>query len=186
MVYLGGACFFVGILFYASQLHQNLAPENLLSQMTDTYQKSLAESNPDKVISYSGNPTDDGAQFFLKNLPKSFAYGFFGPFAWDVKNIYMAYVALEMMVLMALFVLMFYDFRKSGARTLTALELALIFHIVVLAGILPLVAPNFGTLYRYKVSYLPFLFILVVGNISFAQPWLRAKFERSMFQKKKK
>jgi hypothetical protein len=45
------------------------------------------------------------------------------------------------------------------------LVLAALHYIVILAVLLPLAAPNFGEISRYKVAYLPFFVYLVLAAL---------------------
>ena len=109
---------------------------------------------------------DNSLLFFLQNIPKALVYGLFGPFIWESKNLPMLYIGLENLTLLIGFLILLVQLFKNNLK-MSSLAWSFVFYILVLAIILPLASPNFGTLTRYKISYFPFLFILIFRNITF-------------------
>ncbi|MDW3195292.1 MAG: hypothetical protein R8G66_23150 [Cytophagales bacterium] len=96
----------------------------------------------------------------LSNLPKSLWTGLFRPGLWEVKNVFQVLEAAQTSILLVCFILSAYLFRKLKAYPIIVWHTLLF--IVVLATLLPLAAPNFGSLSRYRVAFTPFLAFLIM------------------------
>jgi hypothetical protein len=96
----------------------------------------------------------------LVNAPWALFSGLFRPFPWEAKTVFQLLVSVENGLLLILLIVSV----KSIARCKT-IDCLIIWsaavYIVLLCTFLALSAPNFGTLSRYRVCFLPFLFFLV-------------------------
>lgn len=105
--------------------------------------------------------------FFAKNLPLAWVTGMFRPFPWEAFNLFSHIAAAEQFLFMLLFL---YGIRLLFVTKITNKEiwwiLGIMIYSIVLAMVIALSTPNFGSLLRYKVAYMPFLWFLVLWLVS--------------------
>ena len=104
--------------------------------------------------------TDYSIFEFAKNLPLAIVYGLFGSFFWEFKNIAMFYIGLENLVIFSATMLFVYKVITKQIKW-TYFGTVVLLYVLTLAVILSFYSPNFGTLTRYKVSFLPFMLIFI-------------------------
>lgn len=96
----------------------------------------------------------------LSNLPGSLWTGLFRPGLWEVKNLFQVLEAVQTSILLAC--LLSSAFLYQRLKSFPIIIWFTLLFIVVLATFLPLAAPNFGSLSRYRVAFTPFLAFLVM------------------------
>ena len=181
VVFVIGAIILGGLIHSASNIHPSLNLASIMDEVASNTAMGVRDSNEGNYIEYIQN--DNSLLFFVINAPKALIYGLFGPFIWESKNLPMLYIGFENLLLLIGFLFVLFKIVQMKLK-LSALAWSLIFYIVVLSLFLSLSTPNFGTLTRYKVSYLPFLFILIYGNITFVNEFLRKLFNFFDIRKK--
>ena len=102
----------------------------------------------------------------LSNVPKALHAGLFRPSIYDQTPIWGWLHRAENLVLTILVLMSFILVLKEKPSVDWPLLIASICGILLLAILLPLSTPNFGTLVRYKNAYMPYLFL-----ISFILPY---------------
>ncbi|WP_299759917.1 hypothetical protein [uncultured Pontibacter sp.] len=102
----------------------------------------------------------------LLHYPKAMLSSIYRPFIGESwKPLYLA-SALENLLLLFLTVLsMASAFRKKASIKIELLHVVFLVFILVMAGVTGLSTPNFGTLSRYRIVYLPFLVYLLLQNV---------------------
>jgi len=146
----------------ASFAHPNFSLSRFLDVLVSNNLSYLKFSNPDDVIHY----------FDLKNTwlsiglnsPWALVSGLFRPFIWEANTLLKFIVSVEnlvLVVLVAMSLRTLFDLKKSPHRLLI---LAIIVYAVLLCIFLAISTPNFGTLVRYRIGFLPFLLILLLNQ----------------------
>lgn len=102
---------------------------------------------------------------FLKNFPLALFSGLFRPTIFDANNVFQFLAGVENSLLLVISVISVFNIRIVKKSKDLYLIFILSLYILILASILAFAAPNFGTLMRYKVAFLPFFAYLVFcGN----------------------
>ena len=123
----------------------------------------LAQSTNSKII-FSQYGSD--FLFFVKNIPLAWITGFFRPFIWEGYNALSYAFAIEQTLFTILFI---FALRLLFLIKFTYKEIwwviSILLYCSVLAIVISLSTPNYGSLIRYKVAYMPFLWFLVLWLI---------------------
>jgi hypothetical protein len=78
--------------------------------------------------------------------------------------------AIENAVLLLFFLVALTNYKRRVPCGEPVVAIAVITFIVILGVLLPLSTPNYGTLSRYRVGYLPFfVFLIIYGNPLFGK-----------------
>lgn len=142
-----------GIRFFFIRLR----PERFPTTFYELHEKYLAISSARSNISFDLQPTWSS---LIGNLPKSLWAGLFRPGVWEARNLLLVLESLQTAVLLIGFVLSAFLIRKI--KSFPSVVLAMILFVIVLATFLPMAAPNFGSLSRYRVAFTPSLAFLVM------------------------
>ena len=105
----------------------------------------------------------DAMWFFVLNAPLAIVTGLVRPFLWESWNIFSLLYATETFVIFLLMAFVVWNWRRVHLSS-TALwwSLAGFIYVVVLATVITLSTPNFGSLIRFKVAYLPVLVFVLI------------------------
>jgi hypothetical protein len=104
---------------------------------------------------------DPYVHFFI-NIPVSLFGGLFMPLLWQGSNILSYITGLVNTFLLILFIIKAINLLSSKWRPLSMVEVSLGLYIIILAILLAYSTPNFGTLERYKIGYIPFFALWVL------------------------
>ncbi|QCR20944.1 hypothetical protein C1N53_00240 [Pontibacter sp. SGAir0037] len=154
----------------AMQLIGIFNPDFIFRQIIVTYNVLLANSQQVPHIEYPYlEPTWQSMAFYA---PQAFFNAVYRPFAGEaLQPLYLA-VGLENLLLLVLSGTALGAFVKHRAKHLTLFHVCLIFYIVVTAVMIGLTTPNFGSLSRYRIAFLPFLAYLLLRNV-YVQAFLK-------------
>jgi hypothetical protein len=141
-------------------LHPNFYPERFLDVIVSNHDLFVSISQPEEVIRFSSLQAD--AASILRNVPNAFFSGIFRPFLWEATNALQFAAAFENMVLLLLVPGFLIGLVKSPKPS--ALVWPTLLYCLLLVTFLALSTPNFGTLNRYRVGFLPFLVLLLSYN----------------------
>lgn len=148
------------LILVASALHPNFYLSRLFSVIVENHNAyALVSGNKPFIHFTSLEPTWIS---MLLNSPWALISGLFRPFIFEASTPFQMIIGLENLVLLilAIYNLIFItQFWNSRDRLLI---FGLIIYILLLAILLTLSTPNFGTLSRYRVGFLPFLFFLLL------------------------
>jgi len=166
------------ILFFiplsvASVVHPNFYPERFLEVILYNYEVFVRISEPNDVVHFPTLGADGWS--ILLNAPKALYSGMFRPFIWEASNALQFLSALENTLLITMFLITLYRFKYISADRLL---LPCLIYCVLLCIFLTLSTPNFGTLSRYRIGFLPFFALLLAVNnnwIKQADVWLERK-----------
>jgi hypothetical protein len=157
---LAWAIIFVVPLFVVSLTHPNFYPERFLDVIVVNYQAFGTISDPNDMIHFYDLKATPSSM--LINAPWALISGLFRPFIWESGNMLQFFIALENTVLVVFLVASFPAMRAIRTSPDRLLILGLIIYCVLLCVFVTLSTPNFGTLARYRVGYLPFFAFLVM------------------------
>ncbi|SFU79604.1 hypothetical protein [Pontibacter akesuensis] len=114
----------------------------------------------------------------LLHYPEAALSAVYRPFLGESWDILFVLSSLENLLLLGLTLLaLAAAFRKGAHLDITLLQVVLLVFVLVMAGVVGLATPNFGTLSRYRLVFLPFLVYLLLQNV-YAQRllyWLRLR-----------
>jgi hypothetical protein len=150
---------FIAQLSLVSFLHPNFYPHRFLTVIVENYMAFYEISEPEDMIRFSDLEASPGSM--LRNAPWSLISGLFRPFIWEARNWLQLLVSLENLLLLILTALGFYRFRLLSHFNSRILLLSVLMYICALCIFITLSTPNFGTLSRYRVSYVPFFLYLL-------------------------
>ncbi len=146
------------LAFAVSLIDYNLQFNHLPESITNNYQNIVLASQNNHII------FDLNADWLsiIINSPKAMYYGLFGPLPGQ-GNLTNIIYWLENSLLISFTIFSIYlMLRKHQALPgFSQLQLFIIIYILIMAILLPMAAPNFGTLMRYKAAFLPFLWLIV-------------------------
>ncbi|HEY9007478.1 MAG TPA: hypothetical protein VIM75_15170 [Ohtaekwangia sp.] len=149
-------------LFVATTVHPNFYPERFMGVIVENYKAFAAASPPEDRIVY------EHLQPRIQNIalyaPKALVSGLFRPFIGEAHNAMQMLVALENLVVLALFIATITRLRNAVAPGYRLLVVSASVYIVMLCIFLALSTPNFGTLSRYKVGFQSFFVLLILIN----------------------
>lgn len=138
----------IGVL--VTQLNYNLHLAHLPQAIVDNYQ-AISRATVGSQLAF---PDLEATYTSLAwHLPQGLVAGLFRPFIWEVSSHTLLYGVEN------LFLLLLAGYHLPYLKKLnpTLPGWLMIAYILILATMLPLASPNFGTLVRYKAVFLPFL-----------------------------
>ncbi len=145
-------------ILVVSTLHYNLNLTRLFELIVSNNEIHLAQSTQEKVIHYNElSPTLSSMTY---NWPIAIFQGLFGPQLWQSWNMLSFMQAIENTILLMITMISLPYMKRLIQRDYMTAFLSMIY-ILTLASFLSLSTPNYGTLSRYKVAYLPFLLIYI-------------------------
>ena len=149
----------------AAFLLPGLSLDGLLAGLAGNHEAHLRAHLADAALVYEGLQPTLGSVGV--HAPKALVVGLFRPFLWEAAGPLQAGVGLENGLLLAgsagALVALLRGRTRVGSSVI--LLLATLHYIVILAVLLPLAAPNFGEISRYKVAFLPFFGYVVLAAL---------------------
>jgi hypothetical protein len=151
---------FFALIFSVSFVHPHLNPTVFMESLMRNYEATLSLSNGRNVFYFPGLSPDFSS--LLMQFPKAVLIGLFRPLPGDVSSV-IGYSAMMENVPVVLFFLLSlaYVFIKKPSEANWLILTAAFIYVIVLAFLLPVASPNWGSLVRYKVGYMPFLLLLI-------------------------
>ena len=153
---------FVLILLFASTIHPNLRAGNFLESMVTTHNQIYEKSSAEDLIAY--NKLDPTVPSILANLPKALYSGLYRPSLLDARTGFQYWVGFENFILIILTAGAFLRVFRNEQFPHKILIFSMIVYISILASFMAISSPNFGTLVRYKIAFLPFFIYLIIVN----------------------
>jgi hypothetical protein len=148
----------------ASFLHPNFSFQKIKDVLVENNIAFMQASSPDDVIHYYRlEPTWIS---LVMNSPWAFISGLYRPFVWEINSIMQGLASIENLGLLIL-TLLSIKFLPAACRSEQRVLLwACITFCTLLCIFLAISSPNFGTLVRYRIGFLPF-FVLLICNHPF-------------------
>jgi hypothetical protein len=140
-------------------LHPNFYPERFLEVIVSSYYEYTAISSTEDIIRYKSlEPT-----FFsvVRNTPLALFSGLFRPLILEAKTTLQFLASFENMFLMILSVSALTNLKTLLNGRHRILFFSILIYTVLLCTFLALSTPNFGTLSRYRIGFLPFFVLLL-------------------------
>ncbi len=164
---------FVFLCGGASLLHPNFYLHRFLEVLITNHNDFIKISDNDGLIHFYNLHASWSS--VILNSPWALFSGLLRPFVWEASGITAILASLENSVIAILLISSLRGLMKEHAHRL--LLLSTIVYITLLCIFLALSTPNFGSLSRYRVGFLPFLiFIISYGNPLFVYLSDRVKF----------
>ena len=167
---------FILPLVVISLLRPNFYPARILAVIVSSNLEFNAMSDAEDVIEYpSLEPTFNSV---VRNIPKALVSGIFRPFPWEAHTIFQWLIAIENVILLLLCITSLGNITQLLKSRQRLLLCSILLYVTALGVFLALSTPNFGTLSRYRVSFLPFFLLLVTIENPFVKK-LSALIQRS-------
>jgi hypothetical protein len=151
----------IAMVFGLHFMHPNFDPKWFLIAIEEARNTLIENSKPESIIQlYSGvNIILAGSiNFFILLIS-----GFFRPALFESFQFPIILAGIENTLLLFLFISRFFGKLTFEKKDLN-LIIVVIIYIAFLALLLSYSSPNFGTLSRFKIYYLPFFLILILIN----------------------
>jgi hypothetical protein len=167
--------------FAASFTHPNFYLSGFLEMIRSNHDEFVEISNPANLIIYS-RPVETWLDVIV-NAPWALVSGLFRPLLFEPVSVTGHIGSLENFAMIVLTIVSLVNLRRTdrlgGLFIITTLT-----YICLLCIFLSLSTPNFGTLSRYRIGFLPFFVMLVVSNNPIInRKFLRPKAQISTFTK---
>ncbi|HSZ71358.1 MAG TPA: hypothetical protein VK750_01695, partial [Cytophagaceae bacterium] len=147
----------------AGWIHPNLSIDNLYQALHTNYAETIAFSNHQNIFRLPYFEKNEWGM--LIDLPKALLCGLFGPFVNTGKG-WIAWLAvIENYILMLIAVYFVVDQSRKRWKGWTLEHLIVVNYIVLMASFLSFASPNWGSLVRYKVSFMPLLVLLLLSEL---------------------
>lgn len=151
---------FIALVAIGSLAHPNFYLNRILLVVVENHDKYVELSSPDNVIHYSN--LEPSIASVLQNSPLALASGLWRPFVWEAGTNSAIIASIENMIILVITLSFLFSLRKT-------INIPFIFPLLVysttLCIFLALSTPNFGTLSRYRIGFLPFfIFAAIQGN----------------------
>jgi hypothetical protein len=153
---------FFGLLSIVSVAHPNFSYREFFQVIVANYELYNGTEGTSDIHYATLTPTLGS---FMLNAPWALCSGLFRPFLWESHNLLQIGAAFENLFLVLLFVFCLRNVFRMFKNQHYPLFVACAVYIVILCILLALSTPNFGTLSRYRVGFLPyFVFIILLNN----------------------
>jgi hypothetical protein len=152
---------FLVVAAIASLVHPNFYLSRFLEVLVTNHDDFVKLSSPDGIIHFY----DLKATWWsvMINAPWALFSGLFRPWFWEASGVTALLASAENLFIVVLLLASFRQGTRVQANRL--LVLAVMVYCALLCIFLALSTPNFGTLSRYRVGFLPFLiFVWSYGN----------------------
>lgn len=153
---------FLIISLSVTQLHPNFHLSRFLGVLYNNYLDFISFSEPGDVMLFSSLQESWSSVILLS--PWAFFSGIFRPFIWESTNLLQAVASLENLLLLLLTLSALPSLRYLAKHPHRMLIATCIIYCFVLSTFLTLSTPNFGTLIRYRVGFLPFFVFLITAS----------------------
>lgn len=155
-------------LIAASLTHPNFFLSRVLEVIVSNNASFLAASLPGDVIQYYNL---DASWFSIfMNAPWALFSGLFRPMIGEVDSIVQFAASVENLMLLVLTLWAIPSLRNIKNSPYRLLIISILGYSILLCVFLALSTPNFGTLVRYRVGFLPFFVLLIVNQPSLTKP----------------
>ncbi|RFP66492.1 hypothetical protein D0N36_03860 [Hymenobacter lapidiphilus] len=155
----------------AGEVSTLFRPNKFTSQLQRNYTALLRVSADRPHLRYPNlQPTTESV---VRHAPVAALNTLVRPWPWEGDSVRYVAAGLENLLLLGLLgVASVAVVRGRAGRLPFAVVMALLLYCVLLAALLGLTTPNLGTLSRYRVTFLPFLLLLLLQN-DYVRRWLK-------------
>ena len=163
------------VMVIVSMMHYNTNYSRVLDIIVANNAELMTKTEIGKSIVYQN--LQPNMISFMVNWPLIFVQGFIGPFPWQSWNFLSLLQSLQGTFLLLIAIIVVKDYRSVKVQD-PAIVIAMLFYCFIMTGLLYFSTPNFGTLSRYQVAYLPFVLCLMLQGSTVSQ-WVE-KIRRSV------
>ena len=154
---------FIIPLLMMSLLHPNFYYERFNEVVVSSYYEFQTISNPEDLIHY--NQLEATSSSILQNSPWALFSGLFRPAVTEARTALQWSIAIENLTLLLFTLGALTQVKRLIKSQHRLLLFSILMYATLLCIFLALSTPNFGTLSRYRVGFLPYLvFVLTVEN----------------------
>jgi len=146
----------------ASFVHPNFSLHRILNVLVSNNLTLMQISNPDDAIHFYN--LEASWLSTVLNSPWALVSGLFRPFIWEANTVLKFIASVENLVLLILTVMSLRSFIEISNSPHRLLILSLLVYGIVLCVLLAISTPNFGTLVRYRIGFLPFLLLILINR----------------------
>ena len=132
----------------------------MLSVIVDNYNAYTQVSIIGPFVNYTDLNPNWGS--IVLNSPWALISGLFRPFVFEINSLFQLVISIENTLLLLLSVYNMKYLTRIPYSSNRLLIVSALVYIILLAIFLTLSTPNFGTLSRYRIGFLPFLFCLLL------------------------
>lgn len=156
--------FLLGFAIFFASFNLHLSPDQFANSIYLNYTQMIAGSVEGSYFTLPLLQPD--LISIIKSFPAALWYGCFSPQLWQA-HYFLAYLAaLQNTVVLFLFFILLWKWKEwKWSREASVI----LVYSLVLAGLLAIASPNWGSLLRYKVSFEPYALLLLLG----AHPWMK-------------
>jgi hypothetical protein len=148
------------VLLISTNLYPSLKFNVILQYLVQTHNTIYNLSEPENLIHFFNlQPT---LKSIITNLPLALFSGLYRPALWDANTLFQWFTAVENFFILLLSLFAIRNLRYLSNKEDAILLSSLIIYILILAAFMAFSSPNFGTLMRYKIGFLPFLVYLIL------------------------
>lgn len=165
-------CALTGI---ASTLRPNFNLNRLLHVIVENHQAFISLSSAEDVIHFY--QLQPHWQSMIVNAPLALVSALFRPSVLDIHTVFQGVAAMENLFIVVAIILTLAKIKLVFNSSVRVLFFSVLVYTVVLSIFLALSTPNFGTLVRYRLGYLPFFMLMVLQVFPFPDS-LRKLFAR--------
>jgi hypothetical protein len=131
--------------------------------VVSSYHEYETISEPDDLIHYHSLKATPLS--LMQNTPMALVSGLYRPFLTEANSFLQFCIAVENLILIMLSIGAISNVKKMLNSEYRLLLVSILIYTVLLCIFLALSAPNFGTLSRYRVGFLPyFVLLLTIDN----------------------
>jgi hypothetical protein len=143
-------------------VHPNLHPRVFLEVIVANYEDFVDSSSPEGVIFYESlEPTVTSV---ISNAPKALFSGLFRPLLWEAHTIVQMMDAIENAIILTITFFALARINQLPSSPHRLLIGSILLYCLTLCVFLAMSTPNFGSLSRYRVGYMPFYVLLITLN----------------------
>ena len=154
---------FIIPLLLMSILHPNFYYERFIEVVVSSYYEFHAISSADDLIHYNG--LESTSLSLLQNSPWALFSGLFRPAITEARTALQWVIAIENLILLIFTAGALTQVKRLVKSQHRLLLFSILMYTTLLCIFLALSTPNFGTLSRYRVGFLPyFVFVLTIEN----------------------
>jgi len=151
-----GVIFIMVILMLS---HPNFRPERMMVVIQENHEMIKEISAEGKTVRFI--ETENPYFNFLLNIPLSLFAGLFMPLPWQGMNILAFTTGILNLILLIFFIKKLFTLSIRNLTQISSLNLSIALYIFIMAILMAYTTPNFGTLERYKTSYIGFFIFWV-------------------------
>jgi hypothetical protein len=150
-LFLSWVSLFLVLAFVASFSHPNFRLEGIMEVIAANHSQFVSQSAPEALIHFHNlQPTWTSMAI---NSPWAFFSGTFRPLPFEATNLPSLVASMENLFICVLA----FSFLLFGRKKISSFTFPVVIFAATLCVFLALSTPNFGTLSRYRVGFLPFL-----------------------------